>query len=227
MTYLLTLALLPVFLLIVFIYRKDSVNPEPLSMIVKALVFGVLSCFVSLLLTSFLEDGDDFIDAFTGAALPEEFAKLLMLWLLVRKSKYFDEPIDAIVYAVCVSLGFAGFENILYLVDEEDMLSTGIMRALFSIPGHFSFAVCMGYFYALAHFGQNKRILYKILAYVCPVLLHGLYDGLLSINDDETWIIILPLWVIFCIIMYRKSLKRIAKIKEMTEQTSTDEQTAQ
>ena len=45
-------------------------------------------------------------DAFLLAAIPEEVAKLFMLWLLLRKNPFFDEHFDGIVYAVCVGLGF-------------------------------------------------------------------------------------------------------------------------
>lgn len=211
------MALVPVLILVVFIYRKDSQKPEPISMIIKALLYGVASCFVSLAITCFQEESeiDSVCDAFVGAALPEEFAKLLMLWLLVRKSKYFDEPIDAIVYAACVSLGFAGLENVLYLIDEVDFLSTGIMRACFSVPGHFCFAVFMGYYYALAHFGSTHNIRNYCLAYIIPVILHGVYDGLLSLNDDDIWLFVLGGWFVFCVLLYRYSLKRISKLKEM------------
>lgn len=218
MIFILSLALVPVFVLIVFMYRKDSVHPEPIHMIIKGLIYGVISCFVSLMITSLQESGaDDFADAFIGAALPEEFAKLLMLWMLVRKSEYFDEPVDAIVYSVCVTLGFAGFENVMYLMDGGDVLSLGIMRGLFSVPGHFCFGVCMGYFYALAHFGKHWNMVYRFAAYFVPVLLHGLYDGLLSLSDDDTALIVIPIWIVFCIFMYRKALKRIEKTKENVE----------
>lgn len=199
---LLSLALLPVFILLIFIYRKDSEHPEPVRMIIKALIFGLISCLISLTLTSVLPDDlkafiDEmvgfampqrifgFIEAFVSAALPEEFAKLLMLWLLVRRSKHLDEPIDGIVYSACISLGFAAFENFFYLVDEPDLFSTGIMRGLFSVPGHFCFAVAMGYYYSKAHFGKNHRMLYRVLAYFVPVLLHGVYDGLITIMDGK------------------------------------------
>lgn len=55
--------------------------------------------------------------SFFGAAILEESAKLFMLWLLLRKNKYFGERVDGIVYAVCVSLGFAALENVMYLFD--------------------------------------------------------------------------------------------------------------
>lgn len=224
MIILLSLALVPVFALLIYIYRKDSKNPEPISMLVKALIFGALSCFVSLVFTSMqdeipaeeMDQLDAIIDAFTGAALPEEFAKLLMLWLLVRKSKFFDQPMDAIVYAACVSLGFAGLENIFYLIDSPDIFSTGILRGLTSVPAHFCFAVSMGYFYALAHFGQKFKLWYKLLTYFVPVILHGIYDALLSVTNDDYFYIILIIWILFCWRMYSKALKRINKLKEVT-----------
>ena len=45
---------------------------------------------------------DAFADAFLLAAIPEELAKLIMLWLLLRKNPHFDEKFDGIVYAVCI-----------------------------------------------------------------------------------------------------------------------------
>lgn len=38
-----------------------------------------------------------------------------MLWLLLRNNPYFDEHFDGIVYAVCIGMGFAAIENVLYL----------------------------------------------------------------------------------------------------------------
>ena len=54
--------------------------------------------------------------AFFVAAAPEEGAKLLALWLLLRKNPHFDEDFDCIVYSVFVSLGFATLENIGYVL---------------------------------------------------------------------------------------------------------------
>ena len=88
-------------------------------------------------------------NAFVGAAMPEEATKLLMLWLLLRRNKYFDERFDGIVYACCIGMGFAGTENVLYLFGNiENWQSVAVSRAIFAVPGHFMFAVAMGYFYS-------------------------------------------------------------------------------
>ena len=80
--------------------------------------------------------------AFFGAAIPEEIAKLFILWLVLRNNKFFDEKMDGIVYAVCVSLGFAALENIMYLfLHSESFITVGISRAFFAVPGHFCFGI--------------------------------------------------------------------------------------
>ena len=95
-------ALLPVLIAIYIIYRKDKNNPEPTWQLVKALFYGVLSAPLSFLLSvPFKEIGlyseesttiaGQLALAFFGAAIPEECFKFLMLWLVVRNNKYFDE----------------------------------------------------------------------------------------------------------------------------------------
>ena len=45
-------ALLPVFLLLYFINKKDSASPEPKGEIVRALFYGVISLFLSLIIST-------------------------------------------------------------------------------------------------------------------------------------------------------------------------------
>lgn len=132
---------------------------------------------------------DAFADAFLLAAIPEELAKLIMLWLLLRKNPHFDEKFDGIVYAVCIGMGFAGIENVMYLaggIEDGSWIGVGISRALFSIPGHFLFAVLMGYYYSLYYWGIDRTLKAKAMIIVAPVLAHGIFDGILfSMNVDE------------------------------------------
>ena len=66
-----------------------------------------------------------FHQSFFEAAIPEEVAKFVMLYLLVWKSKELNHHYDGIVYSVFVSLGFALIENILY-VFQGGLLSCAI-----------------------------------------------------------------------------------------------------
>lgn len=222
MTKILLTALAPVILLIAFILYKDREKSEPIGQLLKAFFMGILSVFVTLLIVPVIENFVDICSptimgqincAFWGAAIPEEAAKLLMLWLVLRNNRHFDEFFDGIVYAVMVGLGFACLENILYLFDNIDMwLEVGVMRALMAVPAHYAFAVFMGYFYSLAHFGQHSKKLYYALSYVAPVILHGLYDMFLMVSSiTPGWmntILVLCCYVL-CYYMHKSAVKRI------------------
>ena len=184
-------AILPAIVLIVHIYNRDKWQKEPPRQLFKAFVYGVGSAMIVLLLPAFgmvaTTPGTDISaqigNAFSSAAVPEELAKLFMLWLFLRKCREFDEHMDAIVYSVCVGMGFAATENILYLFSNIDKwVATGIMRALISVPAHYFFAILMGYYYSLAHFriGKNKTV-DAVFALLVPVLAHGIFDALLFV----------------------------------------------
>ena len=216
-------ALLPIAILVYYIYHKDKKSPEPTGQLVKAFLFGILSVPVSFCLsipfgiiglypieaTSIL---GSISTAFFGAAIPEEIAKLFMLWLLLRKNRYFDEKMDGIVYAVCVSLGFAALENIMYLFSNaESYLSVGIARAIFAVPGHFCFGIMMGYYYSLAKFYPKSPKKNKILIIIAPILVHGLYDSILFIMNVTPAIsgVLFIMFLIFCHKMWKYGSKSI------------------
>ena len=135
-----------------------------------------------------------------------------MLWLLLRKNPHFDEKFDGIVYAVCIGMGFAGIENVMYLaggIEDGSWIRIGISRALFSIPGHFFFAVLMGYYYSLYHFGIDRSPKAKAMILVAPILAHGLFDGILfCMNVDEG----LALICLFLFLYFFNKLRK--KVKE-------------
>ena len=160
--------------------------------------------------------------SFFGAALPEELCKLLVLWWILRKNPYFDEHFDGIVYAVCVGLGFAGLENIFYIIGDEDWIGTAISRAFLSVPGHYAFAVLMGYYYSVYHFtDHSKSTKYKILW--VPVIAHGIYDTIAftaSLDESLAAICMLVL-IIFCIRMHKYAKKKLVALVEKDQTDNT------
>ena len=150
-------------------------------------------------------------DAFLMAAIPEELAKFFMLWLVLRKNPFFDEHFDGIVYAVCVGLGFAALENIAYLfdgIDDWSWIRIGVIRALFSVPGHYFDAILMGYYYSIYHFGIDRSVKTQIMILAAPILAHGLFDAILmSVQVDPS---LSGLLFIMFIIFFTK-LKKMAK----------------
>ena len=219
------LAVAPAILLITYIYLVDIKQREPIPQILKGFIYGIISAFVAVFAALFLADTQFYTDTYTniveagrvafwGAALPEEAAKLFMLWLLVRKNKYFDERLDGIVYAVTISMGFAAFENILYLIDNyNEWLSVGIMRALLSVPGHYAFAVLMGYYYSKVHFGISNAPKDKLMILLAPVFVHTIFDWILFTISITPALAIL-LTIIFIIFVIKMHQYANARIKE-------------
>ena len=223
----LAIAVLPVVLLLIYIFKKDA-KPEPKGEIWKAILLGAATVipiicveqFVSTILFGEGGESQSFIghcaDAFFVAAIPEECFKLLALWLVLRKNPYFDEHYDGIVYAVCVGLGFATVENIGYVVLDDNWASVGIMRAIFSVPGHYAFAVLMGYYYAQYHFVKRSFFnLARIL--VVPVLAHGLYDAIVMNIGMSEWLVLplMALLIFFCVKLHQVCKKKIVAQLEL------------
>ncbi len=225
----LTVALLPAILLLLYIWKKDP-QKEPTGQLVKAVLWGVAICipigFVELGIQEVLFGGKMPTDlwsstaqAFLLAAVPEEAAKLFALWLILRKNPYFDEHFDGIVYAVCVGLGFAAIENVFYVLQsEEEWLTVGIVRSLLAVPGHYAFAVLMGFYYSLYHFvDHSKKTAVCIL--LVPVIAHGIYDAIAFIGVVSAAIggISFLVLVLFCIKMHKVAKKKIVAQIERDE----------
>lgn len=187
-------AVAPAIILAIILIRKDR-KAEPTGWLITATILGVLVAPAVLILGHFLLpdiSGDTFIGAFLtsfiDAAIPEEGLKFVALFILASRCRHFDEAFDGVVYAVCIGMGFAGIENILYLFGADDgWILVGISRALLSIPAHYFFAVIMGSFFSLGWFDRRNRKVYFAAALVLPIIVHGLYDTLcFSMTIDES-----------------------------------------
>lgn len=211
---LLVVALLPAIFLWYYIWKQDP-QPEPNNWLVKAALYGAGICIPVAVVETVIDNAifggepstliGTTIQAFFVAALPEETFKLLALWLILRKNPYFDEHFDGIVYAVCVGLGFAAIENVGYVLSEENnWLGVAIARALLAVPGHYAFAVLMGYYYSLYHFvDRSPRTAACIL--LVPVLAHGVYDAIALGGIVNPYIGSISTFVLiyFCIKMHK------------------------
>ena len=110
--------LLPGFAWLLF-YLQEDLHPEPKRLIWITFIAGAASAFFALgfelvinnVLTAigigYLTAGSLFILAFV-----EEGMKFAAAYLVVHKNRNFDEPVDAMIYLVVASLGFATVENI-------------------------------------------------------------------------------------------------------------------
>lgn len=107
-------AVLPALCLFFFVYWQDKYKKEPLKLLWKGFGYGaifailIVTIIYKLVYKVFSPAPTVFgtiMDNLIGAAIPEELAKFFMLWLLLRKNKYYDEYFDGIVYAASIGLG--------------------------------------------------------------------------------------------------------------------------
>ena len=191
-------AIIPAAYLLVKVYKADKLEKENPRFLAKLILAGIISTFPAIilerlgdaLLAPVAENNSllyRIIEFFIVVAFAEEGSKYFFLKKKTWENNEFNCKFDGVVYAVFTSLGFAICENISYVLQYG--LGTAFTRALTAIPGHACFAVFMGLFYSLAKESgirkeKTKSILFRILAVVCPALLHGTYDFLATLETE-------------------------------------------
>lgn len=196
-------AILPAAFLMRYIYRQDSIEKEPSSLLGTLILLGIFAALVSIvlemigekilpLLVSRSSPVYVIVLAFLVVAVVEEGTKIFFLYRRTWNDPNFNYRFDGIVYAVFISLGFAAFENVKYVLYYG--LSVAAPRALLAIPGHMGFAVFMGIFYGrakLCHDCGNERgkVLNLAAGYLAAVLLHGFYDSCAMISSTRSTVV--------------------------------------
>lgn len=203
---LLVLAIAPAVFLLVYLYFRDRYEREPLGLVVRTFFVGALMALpvvaVNYLILQPLAvalgvaagAGKAPWEAFVTAALTEEFFKLAAVLLVAYRNPNFNEPFDGIVYTAAASLGFAALENVLYVL--QGGLTTGLVRAVLSVPGHGVFGIIMGYYVGRAKFadGHLRKVTLFLGALGLPVLLHGLFNLLNLIEYEVAFYLLFPLF---------------------------------
>ena len=230
MSFAILISVIPVLLLAIFVYSKDTVKePKPLlftlfaaGFLAAIIVLGINIVLSVIIPDFFITDNITkvsfyklFSMVFIEIAFVEEFCKWLMIRLVGYNNKRNDQSYDIIVYSVFVALGFALIENIFYLAPGN--ISLGIYRAIFSIPSHASFGVFMGSFLGLAKsYEQKDKALSKVYmfyAILVPTLLHTTYNFCLLANSS--WLFIV--FIIFVLSLYIMAIIKIREVAKKDE----------
>lgn len=204
-----------------YIFREDKIEKEPPALLRSLLLWGVAAALVSIVLESLgknillsLLDASSptyiITMAFLVVAVVEEGAKFIFLKRRTWNDPNFNYRFDGIVYAVFISLGFAAFENINYVLGYG--LAIALPRAFLAIPGHMGFAVFMGLFYGRAKLCENSgnkkgKLINLWAGYFAAVLLHGFYDSCVMIGN----VLATVLFLIFVVGMYIAVIRLVKK----------------
>ncbi len=212
---------------IVYFDLKDHLNPEPRRMLVFAFLLGCAAAFVGwwiFRITDMLglpqPPGTTIAETLVvcvaiGGPI-EEGVKFLAARLFLFRSRHFDEPMDGLVYASVVAIGFASVENVLYL--EGLTWVEALARAAASPLTHSLFAVIWGYGVSRAFFHartRRSRFLWQAGTLVLSMIVHGLYNFFLFAYNTGyiASLIALILWL--TLIRHAHTLIRAGSAKEV------------
>lgn len=200
------MALVPLAIVLLGVRWIDRWEPEPRLLQLLAALWGAgVSIGIALTVgygTSMLfaaaqfdPNGTVFLQVAVQAPIVEEFAKglgVLLIFLFARR--YFDGPVDGIVYAALVGGGFAFTENIQYFavqIYESGSFDFAVgeiffIRGLLSPFAHVMFTAFTGFFIGLA--ARKGTALGGIgmffVGLVPAILLHAFWNGVLFFIYD-------------------------------------------
>lgn len=227
---LLLLSLLPSIILGILIYKKDTVEKEPKSLLFELFMGGICAVIFTLLISFGLnpilpEVSENTstgylylaLITFFKVSLVEEVAKWFFLKKITWSNKNFDYIYDAIVYGVFVSLGFATVENILYVCSEDGGITIAILRAILSVPAHAFNGVFMGYYYGMSKQAQlngNVKLMKKnlLLSILIPIVAHFIFDYLLLVSN----FVLLIIYFIFVASLYINAFIKVNQFSRIT-----------
>ena len=217
-------AVIPAVVLLVYVYKADHLDKESPRLLWNLVVRGVIATVFAMLtewigefvLSSFVQEGTvlyNFLLYFIVVAVSEEGFKYLLLKQRTWKDPEFNFQFDGVVYAVFVSLGFALWENISYVLMYG--FGTALIRAVTAVPGHACFGVFMGAWYGLAKKYESYRMpsqskACRVVALLSSIVMHGCYDFTASIeNQNYAWI-----FVVFVVVMFIVAFRLVKKLSQ-------------
>lgn len=214
------LSLLPSFIWLLFYLAEDQ-HPEPKRLIIKTFLSGIAFALVAFPVESifvFLLKMIGFsrfsLIYLLSLAIIEEILKFIAVYLVVKKSPAFDEPIDAMIYMIVGALGFATLENIGAIASnqfEEKILSVALEMTIFRFIGatllHSLSSGILGYFWALdIRRFQIKKFIF--LGIILAAILHTIFNILIISYShfiySLSFLTIVGLWVLY----YLEKLKQ-------------------
>ncbi len=176
---------IPAILILVYIYRSDSIEPEPAGLLYLLFLLGIIVSIPAMGLRLLAMRFFSGVAMIIFVALAEEFCKYAALYLATWKHSAFNYRFDGVVYGATVAIGYEVAQAILMLGGNADRAALTASV----IPIHCIFGIYMGFFYGQAKVKEKEKddrgkVLMGIMAIVFPVVLHCIYSMLTS--DPET-----------------------------------------
>lgn len=204
--------IVPVVFWAVYHYHKDRHLPEPPGNLLLCLTLGIGASFLSrwiyiglgyvglrfdAVALAATDAGALFAYAMLVIGPVEEFTKLLPFLVVVLRFKAFDEPIDGIVYASFIALGYAAAENVYYL---QFLTPVEAMARGFAAPVvHMLFASIWGHWIGMSFLAGRSIKLCTLEGFAIAAAIHGIYDFIVLLSPTSglpiAAVLIVVIWV--------------------------------
>lgn len=207
-----------------FWLKEDSLHPEPRDLILFAFIGGMIATVIAFFIEKFIAERDtlsDFSLIFLWAAT-EETLKFISIYIIALRTKYFDEPIDAVLYLITAALGFAAMENTMFLFNplQEGNILGSILLGDFRFIGasllHVAASGIIGVAMGLSFYSARaKRISWMSIGLLGAIALHTIFNfSIIKSDGAAIYQIFVVLWIfILHILFVSERIKRMAPPK--------------
>jgi RsiW-degrading membrane proteinase PrsW (M82 family) len=208
-----------------WLYQEDSDEPEPVGLIILTFILGGVMVLIAMWMEkfsmTFIQDNTTQIIIWASM---EEILKLLGVSFIIFGNNIVRKPIDFPMYFITVALGFAAFENVLYLIKPLSTnqnitgMLTGNLRFLGSTLLHAISSAMIGSALGLSFYIQKLRITYFFIGIICAITLHSIFNFFIMKGSGENFLSVFGfLWVVAIInILIFEKLKRMGATKVLS-----------
>ncbi len=235
--------ILPSLVWLWFWLKQDSKSPEPTGLIALSFFVGMAIVYFVLplqkLVLSNIVSIVDMVNAVASKisltapseevirttlwAFIEEFAKYATVFFIAFKSRFFDEPMDAVIYIITAALGFSAMENTLYIFKDLatsgafEVFGNGNMRFLGATIVHIVSSAFIGLAIAFSFYAPKYiKFISVILGISTATLLHAYFNLSIMVSDGtvKTLLVFSQFWgAIIVIIILLALVRRIQRPK--------------
>ncbi len=217
------LGLIPSFAWLIFYLHEDFKHPQPKKLILTAFLIGAAVTFLVLPVeitfnNQFAAIGvaANSLRSFMGLAAIEEVFKFFAAYFFIHKLRQFDEPLDAMIYPITVSLGFAAVENIstLFQVAHGTIFSISIIESLaLRFAGatllHTLASGIAGYYWGWTFFHPRRQWLLIFSGLGVATLLHAIFNYLIITTGPAGFAIVFVVLIAFFLLSDFEKFRKV------------------
>lgn len=223
LTYSLIGGILPALFWLWFWVQEDALNPEPRKRLFMTFIAGMIAVPLVYFPERFVYEYFGEINSYLiliWAAI-EEIAKFSLVWFVALRTIDCDEPIDAMEYMITGALGFAAFENVLFILNPflagepmQAIFMTGNMRfigaSLIHVVSSAVLGYCIGKEFYKPRFWKN---IWRSVGLILAITLHTLFNlFIIYENGSKTFLVFSCVWIIGLVVLLL--FEKIKHVKE-------------